>query len=231
MTDVTLAKMKCPKCYKAVQFSVAMVGKVAKCPGCANAITLVDQIAQHKPPPPTAVQKPLPVPAAPPAIQFPPSRPTGVIQSQVVRDELPPSNLTTTDGIHRQAERDGASRFMADGQNPAMIQKLLNRVQEICTSSEEPLYMAVQQRPVANFAPDAVVLTNRRAIIFRQKILGRLEFVDCTWLQISAIHMKENIIGATVSVKGHTGHVEVVDYLPKVQARRVYGLDKRWRRR
>ncbi|WP_372720152.1 PH domain-containing protein [Novipirellula sp.] len=142
----------------------------------------------------------------------------------MVQPDAPTTSLSTTDGIHRQAERDGASRFMADGQDPAMIQKLLNRVQEICTSSEEPLYMAVQQRPVANFAPDAVVLTNRRAIIFRQKILGRLEFVDCIWLQIAGIHMKENMIGATVSVQGHSGHVEVVDYLPKVQARRVYRI-------
>jgi len=224
MSVPTVAKMKCPNCAKVVQFPAVKIGKVAKCPGCVNTITLVDQTAKPKPIPPTTIKAPATVPAVPPAIPNPPSRPTGMVQSQVVRDELPPSNLTTTDGIHRQAERDGASRFTADGQDPAMIQKLLNRVQEICTSSEEPLYMAVQQRPVANFAPDAVVLTNRRAIIFRQKILGRLEFVDCTWLQISGIHMKENLIGATVSVQGHSGHREVVDYLPKVQARRVYRI-------
>jgi len=224
MSDVTPAKMKCPNCAKVVQFPTAKVGKVAKCPGCAKAITLVDQTARPKPIPPTVVPGATLLPPATPALPVPPSRPTGVVQSQVVRDELPQSNLTTTDGIHRQAERDGASRFMADGQDPGMIQKLLNRVQEICTSSEEPLYMAVQQKPVANLAPDAVVLTNRRAIIFRQKILGRLEFVDCTWLQISSIHMKENFIGATVLVQGHSGHVEVVDYLPKVQARRVYRI-------
>lgn len=224
MSDVSAAKMRCPSCSKVVQFSPAKVGRVAKCPGCATAITLVDQTAKRALSPPAEIKPPSPVPAVVPESPIQPSRPMVLSQSEVVRNEPTRASLTTTDGIHRQAERDGASRFMADGQDPTMIQKLLNRVQEICTSSEEPLYMAVQQRPVANFAPDAVVLTNRRAIIFRQKILGRLEFVDCTWLQISGIHMKENVIGATVSVQGRSGHVEVVDYLPKVQARRVYRI-------
>lgn len=82
--------------------------------------------------------------------------------------------------------------------------------------------MAVQQKPIANLAPDAIVLTSRRAIIFRQKILGTMEFVDVLWQQVSNIHLKENLLGAVISITGSNGHSESVDYLPKDQARKVY---------
>ncbi len=103
-----------------------------------------------------------------------------------------------------------------------MVTRLLGRVQEICTSAETPLYMAVQQKPIANFAPDAVVLTNKRFIFFRQKVLGRMDFVDCLWMHVANVHMKENLVGATVTLHGYNGWVDRIDYLPKVQARRVY---------
>lgn len=116
------------------------------------------------------------------------------------------------------------TRFAAQGQNPAMIEKLLNRIREICTSQEEPLYMAVQQRPVANLSPDAVVLTNRRLIIFRQKMLGRMEFEDCMWKNVHDVHMKENLIGATLTVTATNGAIKVVEYVPKAQARQIYRI-------
>lgn len=113
---------------------------------------------------------------------------------------------------------------MADGQDPAMICKLAERVDGICTADENALYMAVQQRPIANFSPDAVVLTNRRAVIFRQKILGRLQFVDVPWLNVADVHMSEDILGSTVSIRGLNGHVEQVSFLPKAQARKIYRI-------
>ncbi len=118
----------------------------------------------------------------------------------------------------------GIGRFMADGQDPSLIIKLVERVDGICTRDETPLYMAVQQKPVVNVSPDAIVLTNRRVIIFRQKILGRLEFVDVTWLQIRDVHFREDLMGATISVSGLNGHVEQISHLPKPQARKVYRL-------
>ena len=118
----------------------------------------------------------------------------------------------------------GIGRFMADGQDPAMICKLAERVDGICTSEENALYMAVQQRPIANFSPDAVVLTNRRAIVFRQKVLGRLEFVDVPWLNVADVHLTEDMLGSTISLRGMNGHVQEVSYLPKTQARKVYRI-------
>ena len=124
----------------------------------------------------------------------------------------------------RDEDVGGIGRFMADGQDPAMICKIAERVDGICTTEENALYMAVQQRPIANFSPDAVVLTNRRAIIFRQKVLGRLQFFDVPWLNVSNVHMTEDVVGSTVSIRGMNGHVEHVSFLPKTQARKIYRI-------
>jgi len=104
------------------------------------------------------------------------------------------------------------------------------RVKEICTGNEEVLYAAIQEPPAAkivaaaNIAPDAIVLTNRRAIICRQKVLGRLQFVDSLWLHVDEVHMEENVIGATVSIRGTKKELGQVNYLPKSQARKVYRI-------
>lgn len=49
-----------------------------------------------------------------------------------------------------------------------------------------------------------------------------MEFVDVPWSHVSNVHVKENLLGAVVSITGSNGHSESVDYLPKDQARKVY---------
>ncbi|MCE2799758.1 MAG: PH domain-containing protein [Planctomycetaceae bacterium] len=101
---------------------------------------------------------------------------------------------------------------------------MIGRVREICTTEEEILYIAVQQKPIANFSPDCVVLSNRRFIIYRAKMLGRMTFYDCLWKDSKDVHLKENILGAEISFESNDGHVETVDYLPKAQARKMYRM-------
>ena len=135
-------------------------------------------------------------------------------------DPVPDAPLT----IQHAAGGSSLSRFMAEGQDPNMVIKLYQRVAEICTREEIIEYMAIQQRPVANFSPDAVVLTNRRIMIFRQKLLGRMEMSDLPWLACHDVHIKEDILGATISVRATNGASTSVDWLPKSQARKVYRI-------
>ena len=114
--------------------------------------------------------------------------------------------------------------YCEDGQDPSLVEKMIGRVREICTTEEEILYIAVQQKPIANFSPDCVVLSNKRFIIYRAKMLGRMTFYDCLWKDSKDVHLKENILGAEISFESNDGHVETVDYLPKAQARRIYRI-------
>nr|WP_160148076.1 PH domain-containing protein [Rubripirellula obstinata] len=113
------------------------------------------------------------------------------------------------------------AKFISDGQPPKTIGKLLNRVEGICSESESPQYIAVQHLPSV-MSPDAIVLTDRRVIIFRSKALGRMNMVDVQWMDVSNIHVKEGVVGASLTVTGLNGHVETIDHLPKPQARSVY---------
>ena len=105
-----------------------------------------------------------------------------------------------------------------------MVEKMVGRVREICTSGEEILYLAMQSKPIANFSPDCVVLSNKRFIIYRVKMLGRVTFYDCLWKDSKNIHMKENILGAEISFESKSGRKETIDYLPKSQARKIYRI-------
>jgi len=134
-----------------------------------------------------------------------------------IPDDVPTAWQHPTDG-------NSLTRYMADGQDPKMVVKLHQRVTEICTRDEVIEYMAIQQKPVANISPDAVVLTNRRIMIFRQKLLGRMEMGDLQWMHCRDVRIKEDIMGATISVKSTNGSVSSLDWLPKPQARKVYRI-------
>lgn len=114
------------------------------------------------------------------------------------------------------------NRLCSDGQDPTFVEKIAERVKELCTQFEEILYVAVQAKPIANWLPNSVVLTNRRFIIFRPKLLGEMSFVDCLWRDCKDVHMAENMIGATIVLTGMNGHKEALDYIPKAQARMIY---------
>lgn len=126
--------------------------------------------------------------------------------------------------VQRSADGHALSRFMAEGQDPKMVAKFHRRVTDVCTREEVLEYMAIQQRPVANFSPDAVVLTNRRIMIFRQKLLGRMDMADLQWMHCRDVRIKEDIMGATITVQATNGAVDTVDWLPKPQARKVYRI-------
>lgn len=213
MAESTVGIVKCDGCLKSIKFPLTKLGLSGKCPQCGHPIKLLDQT-------------PKAIATRPGPPEIPIVRDQTVVSAELVNTapgtiQVP---MTAADHAATLPVESPARRFMGEGQNPEVVYRLLARIGEICTSSEEPLYMAVQQKPIANISPDAIVLTNRRAIVFRQKMLGRLEFVDCQWLQVADIHMKENLIGATISIRGISGHVETVDYVPKDQARRVYRI-------
>lgn len=203
--------LTCPHCKFVIKSDKA-VGlpntKTAGCPQCKKGFTLgqARQTAAvadpSKPSPP-----PIPVPPVP------------ALAQEVADDALPAVSrpLVTEPDNH-------LSRFVADGQSVAMVSKLAARVEEICTAEENVLYMAVQQKPVATVAPDAIVLTSRRAIIFRQKLLGRLEFHDLLWMDVGDVHMREDFLGATVTVTATNGVSAAVDHIPKAQGRKIYRI-------
>ncbi|RCH54113.1 hypothetical protein DJ568_14625 [Mucilaginibacter hurinus] len=114
-------------------------------------------------------------------------------------------------------------QFLADQQDAASVEKVYTRLVDLLTTGEEVLYIAVQKKPLVNLFPDCVALTNKRVLFFTPANLGlSIKFIDFVWKDILDVHTKEEIIGAVFTVKTTNGAEMGVDYLPKVQARKLY---------
>lgn len=114
--------------------------------------------------------------------------------------------------------------LLNESQDPGLVKQICSRVRDILTSGETIEYVAVQKKLVVNPTPDAIVLTNRRFIVYRPKLLGRVTFEDYPWRDLSDVHLEERVVGAIIRLKATNGNQPTVAYLPKIQARRLYAL-------
>src|ERR1700710_2525963 len=114
-------------------------------------------------------------------------------------------------------------KFLNEEQDPKTVEKIYLRLADLLTTGEEILYIAVQKKPIVNILPDCIALTNKRILFFTPANLGlSIKFVDFVWKDIHDVYIKEEIIGAIFSVRTTNGGEMGVDYLPKVQARKLY---------
>lgn len=115
------------------------------------------------------------------------------------------------------------TKFLNEEQNPKDVEKLMGKLTGILMTGEEVVYIAVQKKPAINLSPDCVALTNKRIIFCRPKNLGLgMEFQDYIWRDIHDSHLKENIFGSTFSIRTINNRSNLIDYLPKSQARKLY---------
>lgn len=123
------------------------------------------------------------------------------------------------------SEGDSVNRLLAEGQRFGQVKAIFDKVSQILTSEEQIKYIAVQHRPVVNFVPDAVVLTNRRFIIYHQKLLGRVHFEDYVWRELADVRLHEEVLGSSLFFQIAQGATPVVvNWLPKAHARRAYAI-------
>lgn len=114
-------------------------------------------------------------------------------------------------------------KFLRDDQDPKAVEKVYSRLTDLLTTGEEILYISVQKKPLVNILPDCVALTNKRILFFTPANLGlSIKFVDFVWKDVIDVVTKEEIIGAVFSIKATNGAEMGVDYLPKIQARKLY---------
>lgn len=114
-------------------------------------------------------------------------------------------------------------KFLRDEQDAKTVEKVYSRLSDLLSSGEEVIYIAVQKKPLVNILPDCIAITNKRVLFFTPANFGlSIKFVDFVWKDIVDVYTKEEIIGAIFSVKTTNGAEMGVDYLPKVQARKLY---------
>jgi hypothetical protein len=114
-------------------------------------------------------------------------------------------------------------KFLNDQQDPKAVEKVYTRLVDLLTTGEEIIYIATQKKPLVNLLPDCVALTNKRVLFFTPANLGlSIKFVDFVWKDIVDVFSKEEIIGAVFSIRSTNGAEMGIDYLPKIQGRKLY---------
>ncbi|MBL0735895.1 PH domain-containing protein [Flavobacterium sp. GN10] len=118
-------------------------------------------------------------------------------------------------------------KFLNEEQDPKAIEKITSKLNDLLMKGEEVGYIAVQKKPAITVFPDSIVLTNKRIIICKPKNLGlSMDFTDYTWDDIASTFVKENILGSEFSFGTKTDLAISIDYIPKIQARKIYTYAK-----
>lgn len=141
------------------------------------------------------------------------------------------NNDTSVSELAKQFEikkmKDQIKKFLNEEQDPKAIEKVTSKLNDILMKNEEVGYIAVQKKPALTVLPDSIVMTNKRIIICQPKNLGlSMNFIDYTWDEIEGTFVKENILGSEFSFSTKTEMQVSIDYIPKVQARKIFTYAK-----
>lgn len=95
------------------------------------------------------------------------------------------------------------------------------RVKAILTPDESIEHMVMQQG-YAGLRLDAVILTNKRFILYHPGLLS-VSFEDYLWRDLDDVHLAEGFLGATLTFTVKDKKMSV-DKLPKADARKLYAI-------
>ncbi len=114
-------------------------------------------------------------------------------------------------------------RFLADEQDPKAVEKVAGKLNDLLTTGEEILYLAVQKKPAVNILPDCIAISNKRIFYCSPSNLGlTMNFKDISWKNIKEVSFKEGLLGSKFVCVPQSGENIVTDYIPKVQVRKLH---------
>jgi len=114
-------------------------------------------------------------------------------------------------------------RFLADEQDPKAVEKVAGKLNDLLTSGEEILYLAVQKKPAVNILPDCIAISNKRIFYCSPSNLGlTMNFKDISWKNIKEVSFKEGLLGSKFICVPQSGENIVTDFIPKVQVRKLH---------
>jgi hypothetical protein len=114
-------------------------------------------------------------------------------------------------------------QFLTDEQDPKATEKILGKLNDMLTPGEEVLYLAIQKKPAVTLVPDSIVITNKRLFFCIPGNMGlTTNFEIFSWKDIKEVSFKEEFFGARFTAVPVRGENFTIDYIPKVQARKLY---------
>lgn len=114
-------------------------------------------------------------------------------------------------------------RFLSDDQDPKAVEKVLGKLNDMLSSNEELIYLAVQKKPAVNLLPDCIAVSTKRIFYCEPGNFGiTMNFKDISWKSIKEVSFKEEFFGSKFICVPQQGENIITEYIPKVQARKLY---------
>lgn len=118
-------------------------------------------------------------------------------------------------------------KFIQDGQDAKVVERIHDKIVDMLTTGEYIQYISLQKKPAVTLLPDSITISNKRIFLCEFTKLGlATNFEIFSWTDIKDIAFKEEIFGSKVTVIPLAGENLTIDYIPKVQARKLYQLIK-----
>jgi hypothetical protein len=204
-----MLQFDCPRCGHTLKLKDDAAGKRRKCKHCAEVI----RVPERRPAKPSKPRAEVIVDthrtATPP--------PTELVRVEPKVAPIAPKK-------EKGRLRASIERFTGDAQDPKVVERFQERINELLMADETLLYIAVQNKPLVTLAPDCIVLTNKRFVIYRTTVIGRVSIEDYVWRRLRDAKITEGIMGATSTIEVMNAQPVSIDYLPKPQARQVYRI-------
>ena len=114
-------------------------------------------------------------------------------------------------------------QYLTDDQDPRTAEKVLGKLRDMLTSGEAVIYLAIQKKPAVTLIPDCIAITNKRIIFCIPAHLGlTTNFITFIWEDVKEVSFKEEFFGSKFITVPQSGENIAIDYIPKVQARKLY---------
>jgi hypothetical protein len=114
-------------------------------------------------------------------------------------------------------------QFILDEQDPKTAEKVLGKLNDMLTTGETILYLAIQKKPAVTLIPDCISVSNKRIIFCIPGNLGlTTNFITFPWSDIKEVSFKEEFFGSKFITVPQRGENVTIDYIPKIQARKLY---------
>ncbi len=114
-------------------------------------------------------------------------------------------------------------QYLNEDQDPKTAEKILGKLRDMLTSGETVIYLAIQKKPAVTLIPDCIAITNKRIIFCIPENLGlTTNFITFPWEDVKEVSFKEEFFGSKFITVPQRGENVAIDYIPKVQARKLY---------
>ena len=111
---------------------------------------------------------------------------------------------------------------LSDEQDPKTAEKVLGKLSDMLTSGEAVLYLAIQKKPAVTLIPDSIAVTNKRIVFCIPENLGlTTNYITFNWSEVKEVSFKEEFFGSKFITIPQRGENISIDYIPKVQARKL----------